>query len=578
MDATPAFGPFSLDRSGKVLLRDGAPVDAGQRGIALVKALVDARGGTVTKAELLEAAWPDVVVEEGNLTVQIASLRKALGTGPGGGEWIVTVPRVGYRLAAQLPAATTAPPIADAMSRRPTLAVLPFQNIGDDPEQEYFADGVVGDIITALSRFRSFAVIARMSSFAYKGRVIDVRQVARELGVRYVLDGSVRRSGKRLRIVAELVDAETGIHLWARTFDGSTEDIFAFQDRITTEVATIVSPVIEQAEIERARRKPPESLDAYDLILRALRPYRSLTPTGNAEAIRLLMRAMELDPGYAPAISLAATSLHMRFGHKWPSITGADLATCIALTRRAVELADGDAPILAQCGLTLANRVGEYEQGVALVDLAVAANPNSSVVMTWAAVVYLHCGDLERALEYAHRAVDLHAGRAGAFWGLTAIAHINMILGNFDEALGWAERALAVNPDYEPAHWMMIAANARLGQVAEAHRWLARFFKLKPDATMATIRASQPKRFGEERIASQARSSAPVSSATSNERRNIWGVVAPAASIRAAACSKAPSASSLSIRARRRSPRPPESTGASSSASSSVRMTRLASW
>ncbi len=498
-DTTPAFGPFSLDRSGKVLLRDGAPVDAGQRGIALLKALIAARGSAVTKAELLETAWPDVIVDEGNLTVQIASLRKVLGITPDGGEWIVTVPRVGYRLTGQVAATPTAPP-ADAALRHPMLAVLPFQNIGGDPEEDYFADGVVGDIITALSRFKSFAVIARNSSFAYKDRAVDVREVGRELGVRYVLEGSVRRSGSRLRILAQLVDAETGVHLWAQTFDGSNEDIFAFQDRITADVATIVSPEIELAEIERARRKPPESLDAYDLVLRGLRPYRALTPAANAEAIGLFMRAMELDPGYAPAISFAATSLHMRFGHKWPSITGDDFAACIALTRRAVELANGDALILAHCGLTLANRAGEYHEGVALIDLAVATNPNNSIVMTWAAVVYLHCGDLGRAMDYAHRAVDLHGGRAGAFWGLTAIAHIHTILGTFEEARDWAERALALNPDYEAAHWMVIAANAKLGRMDEAHRWLARLLKLKPEATIATIRASQPKRYGTERI------------------------------------------------------------------------------
>ncbi len=499
-DTTPVFGPFSLDRSGKVLLRDGAPVDAGQRGIALLKALIDAKGGTVTKAELLETAWPDVIVDEGNLTVQIASLRKVLGITPDGGEWIVTVPRVGYRLAGHGPPPAT-PPAAtrtDAASRHPMLAVLPFENMIGDPEQDYFADGVVEDIITALSRFRSFAVVARISSFVYKGRAVDVREVARDLGVRYVLEGSVRRSGNRLRIVAQLVDGETGGHLWAKTFDGSAEDIFAFQDRITAEVATIVSPEIEQAEIERARRKPPERLDAYDLVLRALPLYRAQRPEASAEAIRLFMKAMELDPGNASAISYAASALHSRLTAWWPPLTADDFATCIALTRRAVELANGDALILAQCGRTLAHgAVAEYEQALSLIDLAVAANPNNAIVMSLSAVVYLHCSDLGRALEYAHRSVDLHAGRAGSFWGLTAIAHIHMALGTFEEALHWAERSHPVNPDYGPTYWMLISANAKLGRIEEARRWVARYLKLRPDVTVALIRRGQPNRYAD---------------------------------------------------------------------------------
>lgn len=498
-DATYGFGPFSLDRTGKVLLRDGAPVDAGQRGIALLKALIDARGGTVTKSELLETAWPDVVVDEGNLTVQIASLRKVLGITPDGREWIVTVPRVGYRLVGQVvtPSPATATPPADGASRHPMVAVLPFTNLSGNPEQEYFADGVVEDIITALSRFRSFSIAARTSSFVYKGRSADVRDVARDLGVRYVLEGSVRRSGSRLRITAQLVEGENGAHLWAKSFDGAAEDVFAFQDLITAEVATIVHPRIEQAEIERVRRKPPESLDAYDLILRALPSSRTGTPETNAEAIRLFMRAMELDPGYALAISYTASTLGIRWDRGWPSLTGDDFATCIALTRRAVELANGDALILAQCGLTLAFIAAEYEEGLALVDLAVAGNPNNSYVMAYAANAYLHCSDLARALEYAHRAVDLQPGRVGAFFPLTIIAHCHMALGNFDEALGWAERALAANANFEPAYWMLISASAKLGRMDDARRWAARFLKQRPEISIAVIRRSQPRRYAD---------------------------------------------------------------------------------
>ena len=254
-----AFGPFLLNRDNGTLFRDGELIAVGHRGAPAPRRLAEApRSRCVTKAELMDAAWPGTTVEESNLSVQIASLRKLLGPSPDGGEWIVTIPRVGYRFVAE--------PEATALSSRstarlepviPSLAVLPFQNLSGDPEQDYFADGVVEDIITALSRFKSFAVIARNSSFVYKGRAVDVRQVASELGVRYVLEGSVRRAGDRLRITAQLVEGDTGAHLWADKFDGAVEDVFDVQDRITESVATVVEPHIQSAEIERSRRERP---------------------------------------------------------------------------------------------------------------------------------------------------------------------------------------------------------------------------------------------------------------------------------------------------------------------------------
>ena len=263
-DRQMSFGPFVLDRERQALLRDGQPVAIGHRGYLILEALLDANGGTVGKITLLERAWPGVVVEEANLTVQIGYLRKALGAE--GETLIVTVPRAGYRLVQPSSAAAvfvSSPAVA-------TIAVMPFADLSSPPEQEYFADGVVDELITALSRFKSFAVVSRTSTFAYKHRATDIRAAARELGVRYVLDGSVRRAGDRLRVTAQLLDSESGAHLWAEKFDGATEDIFAFQDAITESVVGLVEPTIRKAEIERARRKAPSSLAAYDLFLRAI--------------------------------------------------------------------------------------------------------------------------------------------------------------------------------------------------------------------------------------------------------------------------------------------------------------------
>ena len=305
------FGPFLLNPDNGTLFRDGELVAIGQRGALLLGALVKRPVRCVTKAELMDAAWPGTTVEESNLSVQIASLRKLLGPSPDRRRMDRDHParRLSLRRGRRKRPAT---PQTQASSHEPvipSLAVLPFQNLSGDPEQDYFADGVVEDIITALSRFKSFAVIARNSSFVYKGRAVDVRQVARELGVRYVLEGSVRRAGERLRITAQLVDGTSGAHLWADKFDGVVEDVFDVQDRITESVVVVIEPHIRQAEIERSRRKPPENLDAYDLYLRALSKIYTTQPAENAEAYALLMRAVALEPNYAPFLVHAGWAL-----------------------------------------------------------------------------------------------------------------------------------------------------------------------------------------------------------------------------------------------------------------------------
>src|SRR5215471_16199087 len=233
MDTVYALGPFRLDISAEILFRGADPLPVGRRAVGVLRALLDHPGIPVSKDALMEAAWPGLAVEEGNLAVQIAALRRALAEEPGGEQWIETLPRRGYRFIGPVarldnPAvsmaarAGPAPPLPDKLS----IAVLPFQNMSEAPDQDYFADGMVEEIITALSRIRSFLVIARNSSFTYKDRAVDVRQVGKELGVSYVMEGSVRRAGNRVRITAQLLDATSGAHLWADRFDGTMEDVF----------------------------------------------------------------------------------------------------------------------------------------------------------------------------------------------------------------------------------------------------------------------------------------------------------------------------------------------------------------
>lgn len=485
-DTPTAFGPFVLDRRRETLMRDGVAVPINHRGFALLQCLLDAGGAPVAKRTLLERAWPDAIVEEGNLTVQIATLRKALG--PEGERYIATVPRVGYRLG--IPVRS-----ADGPLKKPSVAVLPFQNFSTDPSQEYFADGIVEDIITALSRFKSFAVIARNSSFVYKGRAVDVRQVAHELGVRYVLEGSVRRSGDRLRVTAQLIDSDGGSHLWAEKFDGAADEVFDMQDRITERVVATVEPQIRQAEIERSRRERPGSLAAYDLYLQAIPHFGAETPAENTQAYDLLSRSIEIDPGFAMAHALAAGALSNRLSMGWPEMLPNSRARCLELTEAALDRGSDDATILAHCAAILIHHGNnDYDRGMRLIARALELNPNNLKVQICAGITYLHCGVVEDAIRHAERALMLSPGDPDGYFSMTTIAHANLILGDYRQALEWAERSQALNPRNNPTHWMLIAANAHLDRMVEARRRVSEFRAMVPEVTIASIVAGQPRK------------------------------------------------------------------------------------
>jgi TolB-like protein len=307
------------------------------------------------------------------------------------------------RLSGAAPSSRPALPLPD----RPSIAVLPFQNMSGDPEQEYFADGMVEEIITALSRFRNLFVIARNSSFTYKGRAVDVKQVGRELGVRYVVEGSVRKVGNRVRITGQLVDATTGGHLWADRFDGTLEDIFELQDRVTASVVGVIAPRLEQVEIERARRKPTESLDAYDYYLRGKASFHQATNASISEALGLFYRAIELDPEYAAAYGMAAWCYIRRKSNRWMTDPVKEITETARLVRRALDLGREDAVALCTAGHALAYVVGDLDQGAVLLDQAVALNPNLSIALNLAGWVKLFLGELDAAIDFQERAIRL---------------------------------------------------------------------------------------------------------------------------------------------------------------------------
>jgi TolB-like protein/Tfp pilus assembly protein PilF len=330
------------------------------------------------------------------------------------------------------------PPLPD----KPSIAILPFENMSRDPDQDYFADGMVEEIITALSRMRWLFVIARNSSFTYKGRTVDVKQVGRELGVRYVLEGSVRKAGNRVRITGQLIDTSTGAHLWADRFDGALEDIFDLQDQVTASVVGAIAPKLEQAEIERARRKPTDNLDAYDFYLRGLAGIHQWTKEGNDEALSNLDRAIELDPGFAVAYGMAARCYSQRKANGWVKDRALEVAQAERLARRAAELGRDDAVALCTAGLVLGYVVGDLDDGAAFTGRALVLNPNLAWAWVFSAWVKVLLGEPEVAIERFAHAMRLSPQDPQIFNMHSGTSAAHLFAGRYAEALSWAETAV----------------------------------------------------------------------------------------------------------------------------------------
>jgi TolB-like protein len=373
-----------------------------------------------------------------------------------------------------------------ALPDKPSIAVLPFQNMSGDSEQEYFADGIVEDIITALSRFKSLFVIARNSSFTYKGRAVDIKQVGRELGVRYVLEGSVRKAGGKVRITGQLIDSETGAHLWADRFDGLLEDVFELQDQVTTSVISAIAPRITQAEIDRARRKPAGSLDAYDLYLRALALSQQFTPESLGEAVAVLRKAMEIDPSYAPA---AALSLFC-FSWAHSEARGARPQTdeAVRLARRMMANVNDDPDVLWMVGWALAYLAGETAAGTSLIARGLTLNPNCA--QAWLASAYVNCFACrnDAAIEALERVARLSPldpfGHLVKF--AFALAHLQS--GHYEQAVEWADRALIQKPGFINAMVTRTAACGHLGLGEEGREWVGRIREIAPQLTVSSLR------------------------------------------------------------------------------------------
>jgi TolB-like protein/class 3 adenylate cyclase/tetratricopeptide (TPR) repeat protein len=377
-----------------------------------------------------------------------------------------------------------------ALPDKPSIAVLPFQNMSGDPEQEYFADGMVEDIITALSRFKALFVIARNSSFTYKGRAIDVKQVGRGLGVRYVLEGSVRRAANRVRITGQLVDTGSGAHLWADRFDGALSDVFDLQDQVTESVVGAIAPAVEKAEIERARRKPTYSLDAHSLYLRGLAGHYQLgNRKANEEALCLFNRAIELDPDFAAAYARAAYCYAMAKANGWTSGKADEIAEVRRLFKRALELGKDDASSIAVGAWALAYVARDLGVAEGLFDRALALNSNLAEAWFCSGWIKLWLGEPELAIECFARATRLNPLDPRGL-GATRVgtAHALFFLGRYDEAASWATMGLLTNPDAQPELRIAAASDAMTGRLEQAHNAVARLRQLN-----STLRVSNLK-------------------------------------------------------------------------------------
>jgi TolB-like protein len=494
------FAGLSLDVVRGALRGTDGDIELRPKSFAVLLYLAENADRLVTKEELINAIWSDVIVTEESLTHCISEIRNAIGDRQQ--RIIKTVPRRGYRFTAQVTQsaavevhAVQSPPaeaphaISDGdlhrkleppLPARPSIAVLPFQNMSGDPAQDYFADGVVEEIITALSRFSGLFVIARNSSFGFKGRAVDVKDVGRTLGVRYVLEGSVRKAAQRVRITGQLVDSVSGAHLWADRFDGALDDVLDLQDHLTASVVSAIAPKLEQAEIGRAKRKPTESLDAYDHLLRGMENAYLDTQDAVSEALRLFSKAVQLDGDFAAAYAMAAYCYVLRKASRWMTNVTSETAEGARLARKAMQLGRDDALSLSRAGHSLAYLVHEFDAAAFCIDRALALNPNLASAWFASGWLRLRIGEPDLAIEHLARFKRMSpldplmpVARSGS-----AFAHL--FSGRFDEALSQAEQALQESPNLHLALRASAAANALAGRIDRAQRLAARLRQIDP--------------------------------------------------------------------------------------------------
>jgi len=489
------FEKYELDTDRRELRQGGEMVPLAPQVFDLLVYLIRHRERVISKDDLMAAVWGGRIVSESALTTRLNGARKAIGDSGEEQRLIKTLPRKGVRFVgdvceeiqpANIPARDT--PIASLVSQeQPSIVVLPFANLSGDPLQDYFTDGVVEDITTELSRFSELFVIARNTSFTYKGQAVDVRAVGRDLGVRYALEGSVRKVAKRVRITGQLIDAESGKHIWADRFESSLEDIFELQDQMAHSVVGAITPRLEQAEIERAKRKPTESLSAYDCFLRGMASWHDWTRTGHDAALKQFYRAIELDPTFARPHALAAGCYLMRKSNGWVVDRAAETVETDRLARLGADLGRADAVALAWSAHALAHVVGDIKAGIALIDHALRLNPNLAVAWQRSGWIRVYAGECEVAIEHLRTAMSLSPLDPLMHLAYSATAFGYFLLGDLDQASTWSDRALQMRPDWPVALRVSAMSHALAGRERLTHQAMTRLRALQPTLRLSNL-------------------------------------------------------------------------------------------
>jgi adenylate cyclase len=488
------FEEYAFDTDRRELHRGADVVSMAPQVFDLLECLIRNRARVVSKDDLINAVWKGRIVSDAALTTRLNAVRAAIGDTGEEQRLVKTIPRKGFRFVGQVretrevadPSPGDASESALALPDKPSIAVLPFENMTGDPEQEYFADGMVEEITTALSRFKWLFVIARNSSFTYKGKAVNVKQVGRELGVRYVLEGSVRKAAGKVRIAGQLIDAITGANIWADRFERDLTDIFALQDEVAVAVVSAIQPRLLQFEIALATRRRPENLSAYDHYLRALQQLSLATREGLAEALRQAQRALELDPRYGSVAALAGVCHHLNIQFGYAVDPQFERNEAVRLVRLAVSLDDGDPDILAWAGIISAFIVGDSESEIEMVDQAVGLNPNSFEAWNCRGHVYRVAGLLEEAVRSFESAIRVSPVDSHLQYSFAGIGYASVELRRFDEAIAAGKKALRLNRCHSGAYRVLASAFAHLGRDDETREAVARLLEVDPAFTISS--------------------------------------------------------------------------------------------
>jgi TolB-like protein len=501
------FENYAFDTDRRELHRGADVVAIAPKVFDLLDFLIRNRERVVSKDDLINAVWNGRSVSDEALTTRLNAARSAIGDSGQEQRLIKTLPRKGFRFVGAVLQAqgSTGAPFVDegpiehpgpvpGLPDRPSIAVLPFQNLSDDPEQEYFADGIVEDIITGLSRSKLLFVISRNSSFTYKGKAADIKQISRELGVRYVLEGSVRKAGKRIRVTGQLIDASADAHIWADKFDSDLEDVFDLQDRLTSSVIGAISPQLERAEIERARRKPTESLQAYDYYMRSKFSIYQWTREGSDEALRMTKLAISLDPAFAVAYASGANIFGQKKGFGWIEDAAKERAESRRLAERAVQLDQDDPLVLAHAAQVYSYVLEEPETGSALAARAVALDPSLALARLWAGWAQVYLGNHDAAIEQFSAAIRLSPIDPHLFVPQTGMAFAHFFAGRYDEGLSRATSAIQRQPNFPGAQRILMSSLAMAGRIADARRACDAVLQTDPTLRISGIKSTPLRR------------------------------------------------------------------------------------